>query len=185
MPDHGAPRSRRLTGSAAWLSSAVRIAFGMVWLTDAALKWLPGFRATYMDTIMEQAQGQPPWLQPWFDFWIRFQHPAPGFFAYLVATVETLLALALIFGFARKLTYIAGAAFSLLIWTTVEGFGGPYMRGASDVGAGLIYALLFLSLLAAHAQLGTNRLTVDAWLERRVSWWSRLAETRGVAGPAE
>jgi hypothetical protein len=31
----------------------------VIWLIDAILKWLPGFRSGYMDTIMGQADGQP------------------------------------------------------------------------------------------------------------------------------
>ena len=57
---------------------------------DAALKWLPGFRASYMDTIMGEADGQPGWLRPWFHFWITVQNPQAASFAWLVAVVETL-----------------------------------------------------------------------------------------------
>src|SRR5258707_4314292 len=78
-----------------------------------------------MGTIMGQAQGEPGWLQPWFNLWINLQHPRAMLFAYLVAAVETLIALALITGFARKLTYISAATFSVLIWATAEGLGGP------------------------------------------------------------
>ncbi len=42
----------------------------------------------------------------------------------LVAAVETLIALALIAGFARKLTYISAATFSVLIWATA--ITGPF-----------------------------------------------------------
>lgn len=52
-----------------WPMSALRAAFGVIWSIDATLKWLPGFRATYMSTIMSIANGQPPWLKPWFRFW--------------------------------------------------------------------------------------------------------------------
>jgi nitrite reductase (NO-forming) len=65
----------------AWPKDALRISFGIIWLIDAILKWLPGFRASYMDTIMGQAEGQPGWLKPWFDFWINLQHPQTMFFA--------------------------------------------------------------------------------------------------------
>jgi hypothetical protein len=44
-------------------------------------------------------------------------------------------------GFVRKVTYISAAAFSLMIWATAEGFGGPYTSGASDVGTATIYAV--------------------------------------------
>lgn len=167
-----------------WPKSAVRIGFGVIWLVDAILKWSPGFRSGYVDALREGAGGQPGWLKPWFDFWIRIQQPHAGLFAYLVAVIETLIALALIFGFARKLAYISAAGFSLLIWATAEGFGGPYARGSSDVGTALIYAVVFISLLAINAQLGPSRLSVDAWIERRISWWHRIAEVEwgGRAG---
>ena len=74
--------------------------------------------------------------------------PHLTFFAYLIAVVETLIALALIAGFARKITYSAAIVFSLLIWATAEGFGGPYTSGASDVGTAIIYAVVFAALLA-------------------------------------
>ena len=101
-----------------------------------------------MGMIMGQADGQPGWLKPWFTFWINLQHPQATSFAYLVAALETLIALALIAGFARKLTYISAAVFSVMIWATAEGFGGPYTSGSSDIGTAVIYAVVFPGLLA-------------------------------------
>ena len=72
----------------AWPKDALRISFGIIWLIDAVLKWLPGFRASYMDTIMGIRDGQPGWLRWWFDSWINLQHPDAIFFAYLVAVAE-------------------------------------------------------------------------------------------------
>ena len=72
------------------------------------------------------------------------------FFVYLVATVEALIAAALILGFARKITYVSAAGFSFLIWSTAEGFGGPYTAGSTDVGASIIYVVVFLGLLALN-----------------------------------
>ena len=168
-------------GCTAWPKDALRIGFGLIWLVDAALKWLPGFRASYMDTIMGEAQGQPGWLKPWFDFWIRFQHPDAMPFAWLVAVVETLIAVALITGFARKLTYIAAIVFSVLIWGTAEGFGGPYTSGASDIGTAIIYAVVFAGLLALSYYGGPSRYTADYYLEQKYSWWWTLAELRRPA----
>ena len=162
----------------AWPKDALRITFGIVWLIDAILKWLPGFRANYMGTIMGQAQGQPGWLHGWFDFWIRLQHPHVNLFVDLVATAETLIAVALIVGFARKFTYLAAIAFSLLIWATAEGFGGPYTSGSADIGTAIIYALVFSALLALSYYAGPARFSVDYYLEPRISWWWRVAEMR-------
>ncbi len=82
-----------------------------------------------MDAIVGEAQGQPGWLKPWFDFWIRFQHPYAMPMAWLVAVLETLIAVALIAGFARKLTYCAAIAFSLLIWLIYALVTGVIGRG--------------------------------------------------------
>ena len=168
-------------GLPAWPKDALRIGFGIIWLIDAILKWLPGFRADYMGTIMGQAEGQPGWLKPWFDFWINLQHPQPTFFAYLVAVVETLIAVALIAGFARKLTYLSAIVFSLLIWGTAEGFGGPYTSGSADIGTAVIYAVVFAGLLILSYYAGTARYSVDYYLEQKFSWWWRLAELRRPA----
>src|SRR5215469_5117609 len=168
----------------AWPKDALRIAFGVIWLIDAVLKWLPGFRASYMSTIMAEAQGQPGWLRPWFHFWIRFQHPDAMSLAYLVAVLETLIAVALIAGFARKITYSAAIMFSLLIWATAEGFGGPYTSGASDIGTAVIYAVVFAALLALSYYAGPSRYSADYYLEQKISWWWRVAETRRPV-PAE
>jgi nitrite reductase (NO-forming) len=168
----------------AWPKDALRITFGVIWLIDATLKWLPGFRTDYMGTIMGEAQGQPGWLQPWFNFWIRLQHPDAMFLAYLVAVVETLIALALIAGFARKLTYMSAIVFSLLIWGTAEGFGGPYTAGAADIGTAIIYAVVFAGLLALSYYAGPARFSADYYLEQKISWWWRVAEMRRPA-PAQ
>ena len=61
--------------ASAWPKDALRVAFGVIWAIDAALKWLPGFRSGYMETIMGQAKGEPGWLHPWFTSWINLQHP--------------------------------------------------------------------------------------------------------------
>ncbi len=171
----------------AWPKDALRISFGIIWLIDAVLKWLPGFRAGYMGTIMGQAQGQPGWLKGWFDFWINLQHPRVMFFAYLVAVVETLIAVALIAGFARKLTYSSAAAFSVVIWATAEGFGGPYTSGSSDIGTAVIYAVVFAGLLALSYYAGPARFSADYYLEKKIGWWWKVAEMRrpAQAGPIQ
>jgi nitrite reductase (NO-forming) len=136
---------------------------------------------------MGQAQGQPGWLKPWFHFWINLQHPRVMFFAYLVALAETLIAVAVILGFARKLTYSAAIVFSLLIWGTAEGFGGPYTAGASDIGTAVIYAVVFAGLLTLSYYASPARYSADNYLEKKISWWWRIAELRrpAVAEPGQ
>jgi nitrite reductase (NO-forming) len=172
-----------------WPKDALRIGFGIIWLIDATLKWLPGFKDSYMDTIMGIRDGQPGWLRWWFDFWINLQHPAITFFWAMVAAAETLIALALIFGIARKVTYLAAIVFSVLIWSTAEGFGGPYTSGAADIGTAIIYAVVFAGLLALSYYAGPARYSADYYIEQKISWWWRVAELRrpeatGATAPA-
>jgi uncharacterized membrane protein YphA (DoxX/SURF4 family) len=172
-------------GIPSWPKYALRITFGMIWLIDAVLKWLPGFRAGYMGMISGAGQGQPGWLKPWFSFWTTLQHPHPSVYAYLVAVLETLVAVAVLTGFARKYTYLAAAAFSVVIWAAAEGFGGPYTSGASDIGTAIIYALVFMCLLTLAAYTGPDTYSVDHFLEKKISWWWKVAEVgrRPVQAP--
>jgi nitrite reductase (NO-forming) len=165
----------------AWPKDALRVTFGVIWGVDAVLKWLPGFRSSYLDTIKSAGDSQPGWLHPWFHFWYNLQSPHAYVWAYLIAVIETLIALALIAGFARKLTYISGAVFSLLIWGVAESFGGPYTSGAADVGTAIIYAVVFAFLLIVNYYAGPSRYSVDYYLEQRYSWWWKLAEMRRPA----
>lgn len=161
-----------------WPKDALRIGFGVIWAIDAVLKWLPGFRTGYVPMIKMAAQGQPGWLHPWFSFWMSAQDPHGAFFAYFAAVIETLIAVALIAGFARKFTYISAAVFSLLIWSIAEGFGGPYHTGATDIGTSIIYVVVFLALLALSYYAGPARHSVDYYLEKKISWWWKIAEIR-------
>lgn len=160
----------------AWPKSAVRVAFGTIWLIDAILKWQPAFRAEYLGMLQDAAKGQPAWLAPWFSFVTGSVSAAPTLFAYLTAIIETLIAAALILGFARKLVYILAAAFSVVIWATAEGFGGPYTTGATDIGSAIIYTFVFISLLAVNYQAGPSRFSLDWLIEKRRPGWRAIAE---------
>jgi len=93
-----------------------------------------------------------------------------------VAIIETVIALALIFGFARKVTYIFSALVALGIWSIAEGFGGPHSSTSTDIGSAVIYAVVAMSLLAMSFQCGLSRYSVDHYLERRLPWWHKVAE---------
>ena len=163
-----------------WPQDVLRIGFGFIWLIDAMLKWLPGFRSTYVTAVTGVAHGQPGWLKWWFDFWVKLQHPRPTIFAYLVAVVETLVAVAIIIGVARKVTYLASALYGLGLWAVAEGFGGPYAKGSTDIGAGIMYSVVSVGLLTLCYYAGVSRHSVDFYLEKRISWWWRIAEVRGA-----
>src|SRR5437899_12121479 len=85
--------------------AALRIAFGLIWSVDAALKWQPAFQANFSQIVSGVAQGQPGFLSWWFGLWELIVSGRAPIFAVLAAITETYLALALIAGFARKFTY--------------------------------------------------------------------------------
>jgi thiosulfate dehydrogenase (quinone) large subunit len=164
------------------LKTLFRMVFGLIWLIDGSLKFAPGFVGAFAGSI--SGSGQPAWLQGWFSFWATQVNGDPAFWVYLVGSLELLLGLALIFGFVRKVAYAGGAILSLFIWAVPEGFGGPYGPGSTDIGTGAMYALLFLALILLNATYGPSRWSLDAWIERRVGWWARLAELRPPPAPA-
>ena len=146
-----------------------------MWAVDAAFKWEPAFKAGFLDQIKAAADGQPQWLHGWFSFWVTLLSHNPHLFAAAVTVIETLIALALIFGVARRTTYLAAAVFSLLIWAIPEGFGGPYSATSTDIGTGIIYAVVFLSLYGLDRLAGAPRWSLDNRLARRCPWWTVIA----------
>jgi thiosulfate dehydrogenase [quinone] large subunit len=153
-----------------------RIAFGVLFGVDAALKWFPSFIPAFTDQIKGASAGQPGWLRPWFRFWIRVLSTQPRFFAYATAVIETLIAVALVLGLARAVTYFAAALYSLAIWAIPEGFGGPYTHGVTDIGAGIIYAVVFLALYQLDTLSDESPWSLDPWVEHHLPWWRKLSE---------
>jgi uncharacterized membrane protein YphA (DoxX/SURF4 family) len=127
----------------------LRILFGVVWGIDAWFKFQPDFInnfTTYLTT-----DGQPGWVSGWINFWINVVKVDPHVFAHLVAFGELAIAIALILGAFSNLTAVGGILLSIVIWTTAEGFGGPYVAGSTDIGAAIIYVLVFVGLFLAMA----------------------------------
>ncbi|HSX53168.1 MAG TPA: DoxX family membrane protein [Patescibacteria group bacterium] len=153
----------------------LRIIFGLMWLINALFKWQPAFKEGFLDQIKSAADGQPSWLHGWFNFWIQLFSHNPHAFAILIALVETLIALALIFGVARRATYLSAAVFSLLIWAVAEGFGGPYSAASTDIGTGIIYAVVFLSLYGLERQAGQSSWSLDNYIVKQIPWWAVIA----------
>ena len=164
------------------VKSLVRIVFGVVWLIDGLLKFQPGMPAVFVQLIQAAGQGQPGWLLPWFNFWANTVASNPGFWVMLIGTGELLLGLALVFGVVRKLAYVIGFFFSLVIWSVPEGFGGPYGPSSTDIGTGVIYAIVFLMLMLINAGYGTSKYSLDALIEKRIKWWGKIAEFSRIVG---
>ena len=126
--------------------AVLRIVFGFVWLIDAFFKWNPAFINNLTSYLAEGAQGQPSLVQAWIQLWIQGVNVNPHLFALAVALAETAIAFGLIFGFLSKAAMTGGMLMALVIWTTAEGFGGPYQPGSTDIGAAIIYFIVFVAL---------------------------------------
>ncbi len=163
--------------------TALRVAFGLIWVANAAFTWTSGFAVHYVGYLHNAAQGQPGWSSWWFDFWIALVSPHAALFVWLTRIIETALALALLLGIARRTAYAAGALFSLLVWSTAEGFGGPYTVGATNMGAGIVYVLVFIALLVV-SRSGPGPYSLDHYIERAWPGWRRLSEWRVEVAPA-
>ncbi|HEX3689318.1 MAG TPA: hypothetical protein VHV28_06455 [Solirubrobacteraceae bacterium] len=168
------------TPSAGWTGTITRLLFGLIWAIDAYLKWQPGYRSSYISNLRSAAQGQPSWLHGWFHFWINLQTGAPSLFADLTGVMETTLALVLLLGVARRVGYTMGALYALLVWAVGEGFGGPYTSGSTDVGTGIIYAMLFITLLVFAPPARRERWSLDRILLRRWPWWRVVSEPHAI-----
>jgi nitrite reductase (NO-forming) len=150
--------------------------FGITWAIDAVLKWLPGYRNTFLSQLKGAAQGQPSWLHWWFHGWISIQSHAPSLFADLTGLAETTLAVVLLLGVARRAGYVFGIVYTLLVWSVGEGFGGPYVSGSTDIGTGIILAIMFAALYVTAPSAADGRLGLDRTLITRWSWWKLVAE---------
>ncbi len=147
------------------LFAILRIIFGGVWLINAYFKWSPDFIHHFTDYLTGNLENQPQLVQGWINFWVNVININPHFFAVIVATAETLIALSLISGILSKIAMYGGIALTLVIWSTAEGFGGPYASGSTDIGAAIIYALLFAALLVGQSW---KELRIDSFLRKRI-----------------
>ena len=151
----------------------MRIIFGLVYVVAATLKWQPQFQNTFVQQISAVSDGQPAPIQAWLSFWTHLISINPLLFARIEATTETAIAVFLIFGILSNLTSIVGIFLSLGIWSTAEGFGGPYLPGQStDIGTAFPYAILFAVLLFLSAG---RYYGVDQWLTAKLGRLGFLA----------
>ncbi|HEX5314026.1 MAG TPA: nitrite reductase, partial [Gammaproteobacteria bacterium] len=160
-------------------TGALRVAFGVIWAVGAALTWSPEFAAHYVGYLHNAAQGQPEWLAGWFAMWIGLVTPNAALFVWLTRIIESAIAFALLAGFARKTFYLAGALFSLLVWSTAEGFGGPYTVGAANMGTAISYVLIFVALIGIDNREGRSPYSLDFFIEKWWPRWRRIAEWGG------
>lgn len=156
--------------------TAFRIVFGLMWLIDGLMKFTFLQPSDIVDMVKTAGQGQPGWLQPWFNFWLSSVTSSPTAVYYSIGGIEILLGLVLIAGFLRKPVYIVGILWSLIIWAIPEGFGGPYGPGSTDTGTAVIYAFVFVLMIIAERGAKYGNHSLDAIIIRRWNKWKRLSE---------
>ena len=140
--------------SSVWTTG--RVLFGLLWAFDAALKWDPYFLTHFLDQLIPAMAGQPGWIAAYLGLVIgvvKAVGPVPS--AIGTALVETALALSLLTGRWLRWSVPLGLVYALAVWTTAEGWGGPYTSAGTGVrgnvlGNVLIYAVIFLFLLVPH-----------------------------------
>jgi len=184
MSDDGVQGKNEPTKKDSWyvrhdygLKVGMRIVIGIIWAIDGSLKFLPSSVDAISSKFPDMASGQPSWLQGWFSFWGSILASNPSLTVFSTGIVELLLAACLILGFARKIAYAGGIVLSFFIWSVPEGFGGPYVPGATDIGAAVIYVFVFLFLII-NAAYGPSKYSVDYLIGKRLKWWFKISEIR-------
>lgn len=156
--------------------TAFRIAFGLVWLIDGLMKFTFLQPSDVINMVQTAGQGQPSWLQPWYNFWVSSVTSSPTAAFYSIGAIEVLLGVALIAGFLRKTVYFGGIVYSLMIWAVAEGFGGPYGPGSTDIGAAVVYTFVFVAMIIAERSAKFGNYSLDALIIRKWNNWKRLSE---------
>ena len=143
---------RRRGADVLW--DCARLAFGVLWLFDAGLKWLPAFLLHFTGQITSVIPGQPHWIAIWLGFVATVvSATGPVVVAVLVAIAETAIAVSLLTGRGLKIMLPFGTLYALAVWSTAEAFGGPYTAAGTGVrvnvlGNVIIYVMPFLFLWA-------------------------------------
>src|SRR5690242_19890611 len=174
--DHAPPRAITGALSGAQRVALMRIGFGLIWAIDAWYKWQPAFLGDFSDEISRPARSAPAVLQPWYQFWQHLLVPHATFFAVGTALLETVIAVCLLLGLARRPIYVVGALFSFLIWAVPELFGRIWESGQTDIGTSSIYVFIFLALLVIDAGANAGAWSLDRRIEARRPAWRRFAD---------
>ena len=139
-------------------AAVARILFGALWAFEAFWKWHPSFIGHFLDYLTPAAEGQPAWIATYIDAVIAVVSTVGAtVFGVVTAIAETFIAASLLTGRALRFGLVLGLLWSLGIWTTAEGWGGPYGHGFSSspmpgdiFGNAINYAYIFLFLIAVY-----------------------------------
>jgi uncharacterized membrane protein YphA (DoxX/SURF4 family) len=151
--DKGKDSSERGYGLGRWL-------FGLLWAFDAFWKWQPYFLMHGVDNLVQAQQGQPAWIVSYIQFFIDLiSRVGPLAFGLFAAIIETIIAASLVFKKGMDYILPIGFIYSFGLWTTAEGWGGPYGPGFTGnrgdiLGTAIIYCFILLYLMVMYPPLG-------------------------------
>jgi len=134
----------------------IRILFGLLWAFDAFWKWQPAFLEGSLSYLQGAQLGQPAWIAAYIGLFIHLIGLVGGLtFGIGAAVTETVLALSLLLKRGQKWFLPIGFLYSFGVWTTAEGWGGPYHLGSTGnrgdmLGTANIYMVVYLFLMVAY-----------------------------------
>jgi len=139
--------------------------YGALWAFDAFWKWHPSFIGNFLSFLTPAVKGQPTWIAVYIEFVITVISAIGGtVFGVITAIIESLIALSLLTKSLLRYGLLLGVIWSLGIWTTAEGWGGPYGAGFSStpmpgdiLGNAINYAYIFLLLMAVYLPWKMNQ----------------------------
>ena len=131
-----------------WWAS-VRIAFGVIWLIDGALEWLPADFHNFLQLITAVGQGQPAPLAALIGAGQAVVAINPILANGLLAALETAIGLSLITNVLSRWALRLSALLAIGIWVFGQGLGMVFMPGATDIQSGPLYLLVSLMFLKA------------------------------------
>jgi uncharacterized membrane protein YphA (DoxX/SURF4 family) len=175
-PDSSPSTTRSVVFGRRWLRGAavVRILFGVLWACDASFKWQPGFihGQTLHDELGKVSQVNTPVIHQWLALTNMVGMANPPVSALVIAIIETLAALALIFGVLSNAAFVGSAILAFGIWSGAEAFHLPFHSGMTDLGPSVGY--IFASMALFFAAAGSTW-SVDSWLRPRLRAFAWLA----------
>lgn len=164
-------RSSHYTRDQELAFAVMRIVFGLIWAANTILEANRPYVNKFLESIAKRVHGQPHAIRVYLHGVIHVIHTLnPHHVAMATVILDGLLALSLLTGIALRPLARLGILYTLFLWTTVGGFGGPYTAGATDPGTAIVYALTFMAVLAVPSE---RRLAIGAPN-------SHLVETRGI-----
>lgn len=153
----------------------IRILLGFVCATNMLFHANSVFIAHFLSSFAaDWVLGQPRWLAAYGHFIAHgVRALGPTKVAWATVVVDGVLAASLLTGIWLQYLAWLGIAYYLWFWTTIGGFGGPYVPGTTDVGTAVIYAFGFGFVIATRAWarlslLDTGRPQTDSALGVRM-----------------